>query len=98
MALRITKKQEMFEIKGKIINKNALAIKRYFDRLLPKSEKIVINLNHVEKIDAFGVRIFNQLFENAMKANTVFYIMTKKNNDIMEAFGKANYILKNDVS
>ncbi|WP_281989207.1 STAS domain-containing protein [Aquimarina aggregata] len=96
MALRITKNQEVFEIKGNIVAENARSVQHHFEKLLFHSEKVVVCLDKVKKIDAFGVNVLTRLFKNAMKNNKIFFIIGKENKIVRQAFGNVNYILRSD--
>jgi len=96
MALQITNNQGVFEIKGSLINKNALSLEHHFRQLMNHKEKIVVSISKVKYIDTYGVRVLNNLCKNAMKSNKIFYVIGKDNKKIQEAFGKGSYILRND--
>ncbi|WP_299434721.1 STAS domain-containing protein [uncultured Aquimarina sp.] len=96
MALTITNNQGIFEINGSLINKNALSLEHHFHQLMNHKEKIVISLSKVSHVDTYGVRVLTNLYKNAMKSNKIFYIIGKENKKVQKAFGKVNYILRND--
>lgn len=96
MALQITNNHGIFEINGSLMNKNALSLERHFGQLMNHNDRIVISLEKVKKIDAYGVMVLTNLYKNAIKNNKVFYVIGKENKKVKSAFGKVNYILRND--
>ena len=96
MALQITNNQDVFEIKGNIVAENARSLQHHFEELLFNSEKVIVCLDKVKKIDAFGVNVLSALFKNAMKNNKIFFIIGKENKIVSNAFGTVNYILRRD--
>lgn len=96
MALQITNNHGIFEINGSLMNKNTLSLESHFRQLMNHNERIVISLEKVKNIDTYGVRVLTNLYKNAIKSNKVFYIIGKENNKVKNAFGKVNYILRND--
>lgn len=96
MALNITNNQGIFEINGKLINKNALSLEHHFHQLMNHRDKIIVSIDKVKQIDPYGVRVLNNLHKSAMKRNKVFYVIGKGNRQVKKAFGSVNYILRND--
>ncbi|EZH73584.1 hypothetical protein ATO12_16740 [Aquimarina atlantica] len=96
MALQITKNQGIFEIKGSIVAENTKSLQHHFENLLFNSDKVILCMDKVKKIDASGVTVLTKLFRNAMEHNKVFYIIGKENKKVSNAFGKVNYILRSD--
>jgi len=96
MALTITNNQGIFEINGNLISQNALSLEHHFQQILSNKEKIVVCLNKVKCIDTYGIIVLTNLYKSAMKNNKILYIIGKENKKIQKAFGKVNYILRND--
>ncbi|TSE10237.1 MULTISPECIES: STAS domain-containing protein [Aquimarina] len=96
MALQITKNHEIFEIKGSIVAENAQSLQHHFEQLLFNCDKVILCIDKVKKIDAFGVTVLTKLFRNAMKNNKIFFIIGKGNKKVSKAFGSVSYILRND--
>ena len=96
MQLQITNNQGILEIKGTIMNKNVQKVKNHFENILLKYERVIISLDHVQKIDAKGVAVLTKLHNNAMKFNKIFCIIGKENKAVREAFGQASYVLRSD--
>ena len=96
MALKITQDQGIYQVKGSIVAENVNSLKRYCEQLLFSKEKVILCLDKVKRIDTSGVNVLNVLFKNAMKENKIFYIIGKQNKEVRTAFGKVNYVLKND--
>ncbi len=96
MALRIKKNHGIFEINGSIIAENAKSLQHHFEQLLFTEDRVVLSVDHVERIDISGVNVLSNLYKRAMKSNKVFYIIGKENLKIKKAFGKVNYILRKD--
>ncbi|PKV53028.1 STAS domain-containing protein [Aquimarina sp. MAR_2010_214] len=96
MALRITKNQGIFEIKGSIVAENTKSLQHHFEKLLFNADKVVVYMDKVKKIDASGVSVLTKLFRKAMESNKIFHIIGKENKKVSNAFGKVNYILRSD--
>ncbi len=96
MTLLITKNQGIFEIKGSIVAENTQSLQHHFEKLLSNGDKVILCIDKVKKIDAFGVTVLTKLFRNAMKNNKIFFIIGKGNKEVSNAFGNVNYILRND--
>lgn len=96
MALTITENQGIFEINGQLINKNALSLHQHFRKLLNTTEKVIVSLEKVKKIDTQGVHVLTNLHKKAMKSNKIFCIIGGENQNIQNAFGHVNYILRSD--
>ncbi len=96
MALRITKNQGVFEIKGSIVAENAKSLQHHFEKLLFNSDKVILCVDKVKKIDISGVAVLTKLFRSAVESNKIFHIIGKENKAVREAFGKVNYILRSD--
>ncbi|WP_109302572.1 STAS domain-containing protein [Aquimarina sp. AU474] len=96
MALKITNNQGIFEIKGSIVRENASSLKRHFEQLLHTSDKVILCVDKVKKIDVTGVNVLTTLFKNAMKNNKVFFVIGKENEKVRKAFGDCSYVLRND--
>ena len=96
MAIQIIKNQEIFEIKGNIVAENVASLQHHFEKLLTKTDKVIVCIDNVKKIDASGVLTLTKLFKNAMKNNKIFYVIGKENKKIKTAFGKVSYQLKSD--
>ncbi|SHJ62899.1 STAS domain-containing protein [Aquimarina spongiae] len=96
MALKITQNQGIYQVKGSIVAENVNSLRRHCEQLLFSTEKVILCLDKVKRIDASGVHVLNSLFKNAMKENKIFYIIGRQNEQVKNAFGKVNYMLKND--
>jgi len=96
MALKITNNHGIFEINGKLINKNALSLQHHFRQLLNQSEKVVVSLEKVRQIDTYGVRVLTNLHKTAMKNNKIFCVIGGDQENIRQAFGSVNYVLRSD--
>jgi anti-anti-sigma regulatory factor len=96
MALQITKNQGIFEIKGNIVAENSKSLQHHFEKLLFNSDKVILCIDKVKKIDASGVTVLTKLFRNAVKNNKIFYIIGKENKKVCNAFGNINYMLRSD--
>ncbi|WP_108868913.1 STAS domain-containing protein [Aquimarina aquimarini] len=96
MALKITKNQGIFEIRGSIIAENAQSLHHHFEKLLFTSDKVILCMDKVKKIDKSGVSVLTKLFRNAVENNKIFYIIGKQNSKVKNAFGNVSYILRND--
>lgn len=96
MPLQIKNNQGIFEINGNIIAENVYSLKHHFEQLLVQSERIIISLDHVKKIDAYGVQVLTKLHKMAMKSNKILSIIGKENKTIKKAFGNFSYVLSSD--
>ncbi len=96
MAIQITKNKEIFEIEGSIVAENVRSLQDHFEKLLSKTDKIILCVDKVSKIDSSGVVVLTKLFKTAMKKNKIFYVIGKENEKVKTAFGHVNYILKSD--
>jgi len=96
MALTITSNYGILEITGSITGENSRSLQRHFEQLLLTTDKVIVSLDSVKKIDAFGIQVFTRLYKNAMKLNKIFFLIGKENKNIQAAFGKVNYILRSD--
>ena len=96
MALQIIQSQGIFKIKGSIVAENVTSLQRHCEQLLSTSEKVILCLDKVKKIDASGVNALSSLCKKAMKNNRIFYIIGKQNKHVCDAFGNVSYMLKND--
>ncbi len=96
MALEITNNYGIMELSGNLIRENTRSLKKHFEQLLVKSDRVILSVDRVTKIDASGVQVLTTLYKNAMKHNKIFFIIGKENKKIQKAFGKVNYILRSD--
>lgn len=96
MAMRITKKQGIYELVGAVKGKNALSLKKHFEQIMHATEKVVLSLDKVKEIDAQGIQVLNNLCRDAMKNDRIFCVLRSRNKDINQAFGEVNYILRSD--
>lgn len=97
MALQITSNQGVFELYGDIMGKNAISLQHHFEHLLFTKDMVVLSVDHVKKIDNFGVQVLTSLYKKAMKNNKIFYIIGTENKKLKKAFSKVNYILRRDI-
>ncbi|WP_103071579.1 STAS domain-containing protein [Aquimarina sediminis] len=96
MALKIIKNQEIFEIRGSIVAENAQSLQQHFEKLLHTSDKVILCVDKVKKIDASGVSVLTKLFRSAVESNKIFYIIGKENKKVRNAFGNISYMLRSD--
>ena len=96
MALKITNNYGIFELEGNVEGSNTLSLKHHLETLMTSSERIVLSLEKVKKIDAYGIQVLTNLYERAIKNNRIFYLIGSENKVIRQAFGKVNYILRQD--
>ncbi|NAS32194.1 STAS domain-containing protein [Flavobacteriaceae bacterium R38] len=98
MESKIINNSGIFEITGSIVTDNATTIKNHFERLLDKSEELIMNLDRVNTIDATGVNVLSNLYKKAIQKNKALYIIGKENSNLKEAFSatKMDYILSRD--
>jgi len=96
MALQITNNYGILEINGSIIKENTSALKNYFENLLGSTDRIILSVDHVKKIDSSGVQVLTKLYKKAILENKIFCIIGKENKVAQKAFGKVNYILRSD--
>ena len=97
MALHITSNQGVFELNGNIVGKNAISLQHHFEHLLFTKDMVVLSVDHVKKIDSYGIQVLTSLYRRAMKNNKIFYIIGTENKRLQKAFGKVNYILRRDI-
>jgi len=97
MALSITNNHGIFEINGSIIAENAKSLQLHFEQLLFSQDQVILSVDYVENIDNSGVSALTNLYKRAMKSNKIFYIIGKENEKVKKAFGKVNYILRQDI-
>ncbi|MHA7056311.1 STAS domain-containing protein [Aquimarina sp. M1] len=96
MALKITNKQGVYELIGNVQGENALSLQGHFELLLNSTEKVILSLEKVKHIDTSGIQALTNLYRGAIKNNKIFYLIGSENNMINAAFGKVNYMLRND--
>ena len=96
MAASITYTQGIFKINGIITAENSIAITNDLKKLLLKTDRILISLDHIHTIDITGVHALTALYRNAIRNNKIITIIGKANKKVAKAFGKNNYIIRND--
>ncbi|WP_027395030.1 STAS domain-containing protein [Aquimarina latercula] len=94
MALKITNNYGVYELEGNVEGTNTMSLKHHFEQLMSSSEKIVLSLEKVRRIDAYGIQVLTNLYNRAIKNNKIFYMIGSENDMINKAFGKMNIILK----
>ncbi len=97
MAASITYTQGIFEINGIITAENSISLIHEFKKLLFKTDRVIISLDHIHAIDITGVHALTALYRNAIRNNKILTIIGKANKQVIQAFGKNNYIIRNDV-
>lgn len=96
MVLQITNNSGVLEIIGNITRENSTSLKMHFEHVLTKTDKVIISMDKVNKIDSFGVQVLSNLYKKAAKLNKIFFLIGKNNRKVQKAFGKVTYIFKND--
>ena len=96
MAIQITNNSGVLEIIGNITKENSTSLQLHFEQVLTKADKIIISMDKVIKIDSFGVQVLSNLYKKAAKLDKVFFLIGKGNRKVQNAFGKVNYIFRND--
>ncbi len=97
MPLRITKNQEVYQIEGSIVKENSRSLKHHFEKLFLHTEKIILSVDKVKKIDVLGIKTLTELYENAMKNNKIFMVIGIENKNINNAFENVGYMFRRDV-
>ncbi len=96
MAFQIKDNNGIYELNGNIVFENIYSLKNYLEQLLAISDKVILSVDNVQKIDHQAVSILTEIHRNAMELNKIFWIIGKGNKIAKKAFGKNSYILRND--
>ncbi|SEL66436.1 STAS domain-containing protein [Aquimarina amphilecti] len=96
MALKITNNYGVYELEGNVEGTNTMSLKHHFEQLMSSSEKIILSLEKVKRIDAHGIQVLTNLYRKAIKKNKIFYMIGSENHMITKAFGKVNYMIRKD--
>jgi anti-anti-sigma regulatory factor len=90
MALQITYRAGVYEIKGMLISKNDNTLKSHIEALMECSKGIVLSLNKVLEIDVEAVKSLMSLYEKARRNDKMFYIIGMKNKKVSDKFSSLN--------
>jgi ABC-type transporter Mla MlaB component len=91
MALQITNKDGIYEIKGNLNSQNVFSLNNHFEALLKDSKFIALSLNKLINIDSAAVATIVGLHQKAIDSNKLFYIIGKENPIVNGQFQKGNW-------
>jgi anti-anti-sigma regulatory factor len=90
MALRISKKLEIYEISGVLSYDNCVSLKSYFEFQIENSAFLKISLKQIERIDEKLVKTLTFLYKKASSKNKVLVILGIKDKLAVALFKKEN--------
>jgi anti-anti-sigma factor len=96
--LQINYSQGLFEIEGSLLAENSESLRIHFEALLRRNNKIILNLDKVDKIDSSGINCIVELYKKALRNNKICYAIGKHNKKISKAIktSRLRYIVRND--
>jgi len=96
MALQIKKNNGIYEIYGNILLENIYSLRNHLEHLLAVSDQVILSIDNVKRIDAQAVSTLTEIHKHAMELNKIFWVIGKGNRIVKKAFGRNNYVLRND--
>lgn len=75
MSLKIVKKKNVYQLKGKINTKSVLLFLNFFTKKIDTKNVITINIDKVTEIDKSGMNAIQQLFIQASNNQKNFSII-----------------------
>lgn len=98
MNLQIINNKGTYEISGNLTRPNIEIVQEKFNHLLNHYDEIIMSLDHIEKIDDFGIEILKQLRLKALKRSKILFVLLRSNRQLLSKLKnkKSVYILRED--
>lgn len=91
MAIQITYNTGIYEIKGLLNSQNSVYLENHLNTLIADSSGIVVSLEKLIAIDQYAAKSVVALQVNAEKKHKMFYIIGRKNKNVVDQFNALHY-------
>jgi ABC-type transporter Mla MlaB component len=86
MDLEITNYNNRFEIKGTLNKRSLKTFKRHFATIFDKFDEILLDIEHIEKVDRYGVMALADLHKESIVKTKSLSIIGYGCNELFEYF------------
>ncbi len=98
MALQITETRGVFSVFGELNSANINIFNRHMNRFINPINPVIVNLERVKGMDATAAFALQNMYQNAMRSNSILSIIGLGNTNILSVLDqtKTSYILSDD--
>ena len=89
MPLKISRKKNVYHLRGKVITPNIAALLNYFTRKIDRKKKIILNIEDAVEIDKSGLNAIQQLMTLSLSKQKKFSIVGGGCKEIYDHFYEA---------